>query len=154
MFTMFTVVWSASARAPRCVVVFGFPPVYVSLAHRRFRLDDSAIFEHSEGSRSQNSQNSSAADFSSRAISVRCSLAACSPYDSNVSRPNPVWICFGRLLSPRFRDRLADDLENSQCDLTIILPPAFDELLRTTRPTIETNTDTADLSHPLKCPYF
>lgn len=86
-------------------------------------------------------------DFSSRAISVRCLLAGYSQHDSNVSRRNPVWICFGRLLSPRFRDRPADKLENSQCDLSIILRQPLTNYFERRVPQFHP-IPTADLSHP------
>jgi len=117
MFTMFTVVWSASARAPRCgsfrfSASLGIPCAPAMIPPYSSALKGAVLKTHKIVPR---------LDFSSRAISVRCSLAAYSLYDSNVSRRNPVWICFGGLLPPRFRHRLADDLENSQCDLSVIL---------------------------------
>jgi len=107
------------------VVVFSFPPVWVSLAHGDSGLMISPYSSTLKGAVLKIRKIVPRLDFSSRAISVRCLLAAYSQHDSKVSRRNPVWICFGRLLSPRFRDRPADKLEKLSMRPLRHSPPAF-----------------------------
>jgi hypothetical protein len=97
MFIMFTVrsAGDSDARgtglvieAPRCLVVRF--PVCTAVPQRRLRLDDSAIFEQSERSRSKNSQDGSAA-----CLFLARNFGQVLPrrvvlYDTNVSGRNPV----------------------------------------------------------------